>query len=219
MGRRPVSPRWLLVTVALSAGQASLRVHVWRTLRSLGAVYLQSSACLLPDRAEVVREVRRLLDRVYREDGSGRWLRIVLPEPAEVEWLRGEFNAARDVEYGEVLERIPALSAELASERARGRATFAEVEESEADLQRFRTWLAKIEKRDYFAAPLGEQARAAVAAAAEELAAFEAQALDAEAPPVPRRLRAVQPAPPSGRARGHAGVTVNRVSASGQDVS
>jgi hypothetical protein len=197
---RAASPRWLLVTVALSAGLASLRVHVWRTLRSLGAVYLQSSVCLLPDRTEVVRDVRRLMDRVRREGGSGRWLRIMLPDPAEVDWLRGQFNAARDVEYGEVLERIPALSAELASERAKGRATFAEVEESEADLQRFRAWLAKIEKRDYFAAPLGGRARAAVAAAAEELAAFEAHALEAEAPPVPRRLRSVRPAPSSGRA-------------------
>jgi hypothetical protein len=118
VSRRAVTPRWLLVTVTvtLSAGHGTLRVHVWRTLRSLGAVYMQSSLCLLPDRTQVVRDVRR------HEGGSGRWLQIILPEPAQVDWLRGEFNAARDVEYGEVLERIPVLSAELASERAKGRA-------------------------------------------------------------------------------------------------
>jgi hypothetical protein len=192
------APRWLLVTISLSAGQASLRVHVWRKLRSLGAVYLQSSVCLLPDRVEVLREVRRLLDRVRHEGGSGQLLRVVLPEPEEVEWLRGEFNAARDDEYHEVLDRVPSLSAEIASERAKGRATYAEVEESEADLQRFQAWLTKIAKRDYFSAPLGEQARAAVAAAAEELATFEAEALDAEAPPEPRRLRAVRATGASG---------------------
>jgi hypothetical protein len=175
--------RWLLVTVSLSAGQASLRVHVWRRLRSLGAVYLQSSVCLLPDRAEVLREVRRLLDRVHREGGAARLLRVALAEPAEAGWLRGEFNAARDAEYAEVLERLPALSAELASERAKGNVTYAEVEESEADLDRFRSWLAKIEKRDYFSAPLGGRARAAVSVAAGELAAFEEEALAAEAPP------------------------------------
>jgi hypothetical protein len=198
---RSAAPAWLLVTVSLSAGQGSLRVHVWRRLRSLGAVYLQSSVCLLPDRAEVVREVRRLLDRVRREGGAGRMLRIVVPEPEERQWLRGEFNAARDAEYAELVERIPELSAELASERAKGRATYTEVEESEADLQRFRAWLAKIEHRDYFTAPAGARARAAVAAAAEELAVFEAEALDAEAPPEPRRLRAVPSTPTSGRRR------------------
>ena len=178
----PHEERWLLVTVSLSAGQASLRVHVWRRLRSLGAVYLQSSVCLLPDRAEVLREVRRLLDRVHREGGAGRLLRIALAEPGEADWLRAEFSKARDAEYAEVLERLPALSAELASERAKGRVTYAEVEESEADLDRFRSWLAKIERRDYFCAPLGDQARAAVSAAAAELTAFEEEALAAEAP-------------------------------------
>lgn len=185
---------WLLVSVSLTSGQASLRVHVWRKLRSLGAVYLQSSVCLLPERAEVSREIRRLLHRVRDEGGNGQSLRIVLSDPAELEWLREQFNTARDLEYTEVLERLPALSTELASERAKGRVTYAEVEESEVDLDRFRAWLTKIEKRDYFAASLGGKAHAAVSAAAEELAAFEAEALNAEAPPEPR-LRAVTDAP------------------------
>ena len=51
----------------------------------------------------------------------------------------------------------------LAHEQARGRATYAEVEESEADLHRFQAWLAKIEARDYFLAPGGDAARTAVA--------------------------------------------------------
>lgn len=198
MSARGAAQGWLLITVSLSSGQASLRVHVWRKLRSLGAVYLQSSVCLLPERVEVSREVRRLLDRVSQEGGAGQSLQIVLRDLQELQWLHEQFNAARDIEYGEVLERLPALSAELAGERAKGRTTYAEVEESEADLDRFRGWMAKIERRDYFAAPLGEQARVAVNAAAEELASFEAEALRAEAPVEPRRLRAV-PAPPRRR--------------------
>ena len=181
-------------------------MHVWRRLRSLGAVYLQSSVCLLPDRAEVLREVRRRLDRVNREGGAGRLLRIALTEPGEAGWLVGEFSKARDAEYAEVLDRLPALSAELAGERAKGKVTYAEVEESEADLDRFRSWLAKIEKRDYFCAPLGERARAAVSAAAAELAAFEEDALAAEAPaplasPPGAAAEAGEPCGPSERLR------------------
>jgi hypothetical protein len=52
----------------------------------------------------------------------------------------------------------------------------------EADLDRFRTWSAKIAARDYFAAPGGQDARDAVEEAAAELAAFEDAALHAEAP-------------------------------------
>ncbi|MFD7780447.1 Chromate resistance protein ChrB [Streptomyces sp. NPDC059753] len=54
-----------------------------------------------------------------------------------------EFNAERDAEYGEVSGRAPALLAELEKETARGRANYAEVEESDADLERFDKWLAK----------------------------------------------------------------------------
>lgn len=93
-----------------------------------------------------------------------------------------ELNTARDAEYAEVLERLPELRRELTEEQARGNATYAEVEESEADLERFRAWLGKIAARDYFAAPGGQAARAAVVQAAAELAAFEQAALRADAP-------------------------------------
>jgi hypothetical protein len=105
-----------------------------------------------------------------------------LSEPAEEQAMIAELNAARDAEYAEVLERLPELRQELADEQARGNATYAEVEESEADLDRFRTWLAKIAARDYFAAPGGQAAREAVDQAAAELAAFEQAALRAESP-------------------------------------
>jgi hypothetical protein len=57
-----------------------------------------------------------------------------------------------------VLERLPELHAELARERARRRVTYAEAEECEADLDRFRCWLGKITARDYFGAPGGAAA-------------------------------------------------------------
>lgn len=170
----------MLVTVSTAGRSASLRVQVWRKLRSLGALYLQQSVCLLPERERLVREVRRLLAKVHAQDGAGRVITIEVPDEAEYAALVAEFNAARDAEYAEVLERTPAMLAEIATETARGRAGYAEVEESEADLERFRGWLAKIVARDYFAAPGRRAAEAAVDECARALAAFEAAALSAE---------------------------------------
>lgn len=62
-------------------------------------------------------------------------------------------------------------------ETARGNATYAEVEESEADLERIEKWLAKITSRDYFAAPGAAAARAAVERCRTALAAFEDAAI------------------------------------------
>jgi hypothetical protein len=114
-----------------------------------------------------------------------------VPDEDERTAIVAEFNAARDVEYSEVLERTPAMLAEIATETARGRATYAEVEESEADLARFHGWLAKITARDYFDAPGRAAAESAVAECAQALAEFEAAAPTAETgqpnkPTVPR---------------------------------
>jgi hypothetical protein len=171
-----------VVSVSTAGAAGALRVQVWRKLRSLGALYLQQSVCLLPDRMEVVREVRRLVDRIRHQGGTARILPMAFTDPAEEQAVIAEFDAARNAEYAEVLQRLPELRRELADEHARGNATYAEVEESEADLERFRAWLAKIAARDYFAAPGGPAARDAVEQAAAELAAFEEAALHAEAP-------------------------------------
>jgi hypothetical protein len=68
---------------------------------------------------------------------------------------------------------------ELRQERRRGRATYTELEESDADLARHKKWLAAIRARDYFDAPGGEEAAAAVASCEEALARFESDALSA----------------------------------------
>jgi len=190
---------WLVVSVSTAGAAASLRVQVWRKLRSLGALYLQQSVCLLPATAYVTRDMRRLAGRVRQGGGTARVLPMAFTDPAEEQAVITELNAARDAEYAEVLDRLPDLHRELAGEQARGRLTYAEVEESEADLHRFQAWLAKIEARDYFHAAAGDAARTAVAAAATALAAFENAALDAEtsgpAPATGRgqpRLRAVE---------------------------
>jgi hypothetical protein len=172
-------------------------VRVWRKLRSLGALYLHQSVCLLPDREPVRRQVQRLLASVRADGGTARSLTVTVEDPAQYAELVAEFNAERDAEYAEVVQRAPEFMAELETETARGRATYAEVEESEADLERFDKWLAKIAARDYFAAAGGQAAREAVERCRAALAVFEDAAIAAQVgrtpagPPASARLHAV----------------------------
>jgi hypothetical protein len=178
-----MAEHWLVIAASAPSESSTLRVYLWRNLRGLGAHYLQPSVCLLPERPEVVRRVARLAERVRRAGGQLRLLHVRLEVSDEEEALIGAFRAERAEEYAEVRSRSPAFLEELAAERARGRLTYAEVEESEADLARLRTWLAKIEARDYFDAPGRAEAEAAVQACARALSEFAAAALAAEAPP------------------------------------
>src|SRR6185295_2453078 len=174
---------WLLVTASSAGAADSLRVAIWRKLRSLGALYLQQSVCVLPARPDVEREIRRLVDRVRGSGGTVRVLRIAFDDANEEAQVVSELQAARDDEYSEVLERVPAFLVELRGERDRDRATYEEVEESEADLERFRAWLAKIDRRDYFGAPGRADAHAAVERCAKALEAFESEAFARDVQP------------------------------------
>jgi hypothetical protein len=171
---------WLLLTVSTAGAPDSLRVQVWRRLRSLGALYLQQGVCLLPARPETTRALDRLADRVRHGGGTARLLHITVSAPEEEASIIAGFQAERAAEYQELLDRLPEFTSELAAERAKGRLTYAEVEESEADLARFQRWLAKITGRDYFSCPLGEQARSAVGRCADDLASFETEAFSAD---------------------------------------
>jgi hypothetical protein len=189
-----VARDWLLITVSTPGGGSStLRVYAWRKLRGLGAHYLQQSVCLLPATPTTTRVVARLVTRLRAEGGHGEMLRIQLTDPGQEAAVIDAMQRERADEYHEVVERTRQFHDELQLERRRGRATYTELEESDADLARHQKWLAAIRARDYFDAPGGEEAVTAVASCEEALARFETDALAAELDGAPQDvgLRAV----------------------------
>jgi len=170
---------WLLVAI-VTGGDAALRVRVWRELRKLGAVYLHSSVCLLPDQPVVADTVETLSRRVRDSGGKAQVLKTVLIDDVEEARIIAEQSADRNTEYREVVERTGEFLAEIDRETHRNRATYTEVEESEADLERFHRWHASIVARDYFHAPGRHHAEAAIQRCRDALAAFEAAAVAAD---------------------------------------
>jgi hypothetical protein len=176
-----VAGDWLLITISTPPGGTStLRVYAWRNLRSLGAHYLQQSVCLLPATPKTTRASARLVTRVRADGGRAEMLRINLADPKQEAAVIDAMQQERTDEYHEVVERTQQFHEELQLERRRGRATYTELEESDADLARHQKWLAAIRARDYFDAPGGQEAAAAVASCEEALARFETEALSAE---------------------------------------
>lgn len=176
---------WLLITTTHPGESSTLRVWAWRRLRSLGAHSVQQSVYLLPDLPETARAVNRVFARLIDEGGRGKALSIAITDAKQEAALIAAFQAERGDEYAEVVERTAEFHRELASERNRGRATYTELEESDADLARHKRWLAAIQARDYFDAPGREEAAAAVAACEHALAEFESEAIEAEMQPGP----------------------------------
>ena len=182
---------WLLVTI-VTGPENSLRVRVWRELRRLGAVYLHSAVCLLPNRTETVTAVMTLAEKAQAGGGRARILHMRLVDPGEEAAVIAEQVADRDREYRELVERSAGFVNEIELEFGRGNTTYLEVEESEADLDRFERWFTSIAARDYFEAAGRGEAEAALTRCRALLADFQAAALDAE----------TETPPPTGR---HAG--------------
>jgi hypothetical protein len=176
-----VARDWLLITVSTPGGGSStLRVYAWRNLRRLGAHYLQQSVCVLPATPKTTRATTRLVTRLRAEGGRGEMLRIQLTDARQEAAVIDAMERERADEYRELVESTRQFLEELEQERRRGRATYTELEESDVDLARHQKWLAAIRARDYFDAPGGEEAAAAVASCEEALARFESEALSAE---------------------------------------
>jgi hypothetical protein len=188
---------WLLITVSTpGGGKGAERVYAWRALRRLGSCYLHQSVCVLPSNAETRSAIDKLIDHLHSRDASGEVFVIQFTDHRHEARLIERFQAERSDEYGEVVERTKQFHEELELERGRGRFTYPELEESDADLTRHQKWLEAIRARDYFGAPGGEEATAAVQACERALAEFEQTALAAEfdessGEPAARRLRAV----------------------------
>src|SRR5438093_220108 len=65
-----MTPTFLLLLVGVPPTPSSLRVRVWRRLRSLGAVALKRSAYLLPDTPERYEDFQWLAQEIQREGGG-----------------------------------------------------------------------------------------------------------------------------------------------------
>ena len=168
---------WFVLVYKLPAEPTRYRASVWRKLRASGAVYLQNGVATLPVDPRSERVMRGIVQEI-REVGGTAYL-VQGPLLGDDATLVQTFNAARDAEYAEVLDRCRDFHAELKKERAVGKFTFAELEENEEDLAKLKAWLGKIEGRDHFGAPLASEAKQAISSCREDLEAFAASVYEA----------------------------------------
>jgi hypothetical protein len=143
-------PSWLLLLAQLPSTPSSARVSLWRRLRAVGATTLVNGVWVLPDTATHGELFERLRENISKQGGTGFMLTATVSSPAANEAIIERFQTDRGREYDEFAERCDALVDEIRKEANAGKYTFAEMEESEQDLEKLTRWLAKIQARDFF---------------------------------------------------------------------
>lgn len=174
-----VAPGWLLFTYKVPSEPAPPRIAVWRKLKGMGAVYLQSGLCLLPKTEEHVRRLKMLENDVAKAGGEAVILETTALDRTQEEKVLARFRADRDEAYREFLEKCGDMEAEIAKERAANKFSYAELEENEVDLKKLRGWLAKIVRLDFYGAPLAAEAAERLRACEALLDAYARQVFDA----------------------------------------
>jgi hypothetical protein len=148
-----MSETLLLLLVGVPTTPSSVRVRVWRRLRSLGAVALKRSAYLLPDTPERYEDFQWLAQEIQRQGGEAMLVRVQQIENMSRDDVLRLFQDPRDrdyrhlaVRYRRVLQRLDRKS-EAASARV------------QEELARLAKDHQRIRDIDFFDAPGGAEAR------------------------------------------------------------
>ena len=178
-GSNSRSASWLVLVYRVPSEPSRLRAAVWRRLKALGAVYLQSAVVALPSNAENERALRILRNEVVEKMGGTAYLlsAVGLVGGSDLVEL---FNGARDDEYEEILDKCRDFHSELEKEYAAQHLTYAELEENEEDLTKLHRWFAKVRARDALGARTAEAVASALAGCDAALHDFAARVYEAE---------------------------------------
>lgn len=171
---------WLMFIYQIPAMPSTHRAYAWRKLKGMGALYLQNSICLLPMLKGVEEKLKALRAEIGERGGQAQLFHIDWPEPSEAKAIVERMKAQSDDEYDEFLGRCEDFHAELKKERERNHLTFGELEENEAELQKLKTWLPRVNARNFFDAPRGKAAATALVECEKDFSLFEREIEKAE---------------------------------------
>ena len=170
---------WLVLIYRIPSEPTRLRATVWRRLKGLGAVYLQNSVATLPAGSASERALRKLRREILDRGGTAQLL--ASQALAGQQDILAVFQAARDDEYEEIIDKCQDFHGQLQKEYDAGHYSYAELEENEEDLVKLRNWLAKITERDVFGAPKRAATHEALASCEQALEEYAARVYAEEA--------------------------------------
>jgi DNA-binding transcriptional regulator PaaX len=170
---------WLLLIYRIPSEPSRLRATVWRRIKSVGAIYLQSSVAALPASVAAERSFRKLRSDIL--DMSGSAVLLSCSVLAGEQDVKAAFQAARNDEYEEIVDKCQDFLAGLRKEYTENHFSYAELEENEVDLVKLRTWLERVRERDAFGAEGRQAALSSLAECEEQLEAYAARVYAEEA--------------------------------------
>jgi DNA-binding transcriptional regulator PaaX len=163
---------WIVLSYKVPSEPSTIRVRAWRTLKALGAVYIQQSVCIAPNTTEVKKKIQTIKKLIESNEGKVLLLEVNNFAAHTEEELLEIFNKQRIIEYEELTEGCTNFLNEIETEIRKGKFTYHEVEENEDELGKLIRWHKKIMKRDFFSCSNSLQAKQLLDECEQKFGAF-----------------------------------------------
>jgi hypothetical protein len=151
----PLSPmggssadRWIVVAYDLPSEPSKLRVRAWRNLKKLGALYPPVSLCVLPNTAQVRREVGKFRTE-FKKHGMILVLDATTLDAPDTEVLSKMFEEDRRKQYEEVYEECQEFLDEIRENISNKKVTYEETDELEQSLEALERWYRNVRDKGY----------------------------------------------------------------------
>ncbi len=136
---------WVLLSYRIPREPSTPRIAVWRQLKELGVVQVGDGLVTLPKTVRNRERLQWVAARILEAEGEAIVWDAAPSSKGESKALALRQEQARTSEYGELLDAIQASS-----------------DPGIRTIQKWRRDWRKIDRRDYFDAPLREEVRAAI---------------------------------------------------------
>jgi hypothetical protein len=178
---------WLLLTYKVPPEPSKVRVAIWRRIRSLGAVYIQNSICVLPTNTEHQRQLRMVQGDIERAGGEAVVFETVALDAKQEARVVARFKHDREQDYEEFLDKCGDYKREVQKEVKAEHYTFAELKENDEDLKKLKNWLSRIKALDFYGAPARAAAEQQLVECEEMLESYAHEVFEREQETRPRR--------------------------------
>jgi hypothetical protein len=184
---------WSLLIYRLPTQPSSARVAIWRDLRRMGALPLQQSCIVMPERPSIVERLDEIVERIKGLGGTSHLFRLTDLSLQQAADLRAAWSSLRAHEYAEIIEECETkFLKEVDFEIFRDNLTSGEAEELEADLDKVRAWYQRVRSRDWFGADHRLEVEAAIAKCETRLDEFTTLVFERESSEGPSLERPVE---------------------------
>ncbi len=143
----------IVLSYSLPTKPSKARLHVWRQLKKIGAVNVESM-WVVPYSKDKLAELQNLVKDIERFNGTGMILQGKPAESRDAERIKAALSESSNEEFTELAGVCDKFLEEIESEIAKENFIFAEVEENEEELEKIKKWYEKILKRSVYESPL-----------------------------------------------------------------